>query len=85
MTSSEAGKMAMKVVQDAAFKLSDLIDKYPDDAKVFVLVAMRVFVDGVLPLLDDKDKQIFDLMTKNVTTTVAPRFFDPRKRGGATS
>lgn len=82
MDAKEAAKTTTRIVQDMAYKLSDLCGRYPDGAAVFFLAAEQLHIRAVLPLLSEKDRQVFEILTTRATTTVLPFAFDPRKRGG---
>lgn len=77
-------KTTTRIVQDMAYKLSDLCERYPDGAAVFFLAAEQLHIRALLPLLSEKDRQVFEILTTRATTTVLPFAFDPRKRGGET-
>lgn len=75
-------KATTRIVQDMAYKLSDLCGRYPAAAEVFFLAAEQLQIRAVLPLLSEKDRQLFEILTTQATMTVLPFAFDPRKRGG---
>jgi len=72
------------VIQKVAYQLGDLFEEYEGEAAVFFLAACQIFVNAVLPILDDRDKNVFKVIVEHSETTVMPRAFDPRKKGGAT-
>lgn len=72
-----AEKMAKSVLQDAGYKISDLLQSYPQELRVFVLVAMQGAVNSVLPLLDDLDRHLFAKLMSHTTVVVAPTELDP--------
>lgn len=82
MDAKEVAKATTRIVQDMVYKLSDLCGRYPDAAAVFFLAAEQLHIRAVLPLLSEKDRQVFEILTTRATTTVLPFAFDPRKRGG---
>lgn len=75
-----AQKMAQSILQDAGYKISDLLQGYPQAFHVFVLVAMQGAVNSVLPMLDDLDRQLFEKLTAHTTVVVAPSEMDPRRK-----
>ena len=75
-------KTTTRIVQDMAYKLSDLCGRYPEGAAVFFLAAEQLHIRALLPLLSEKDRQVFEILTTRATTTVLSFAFDPRKRGG---
>lgn len=78
-----AQKMAQSILQDAGYKISDLLQGYPQAAHVFVLVAMQGAVNSVLPMLDDLDRQLFEQLAARTTVVVAPSEMDPRRKDAA--
>lgn len=82
MDAKEAAKATTRIMQDMAYKLSDLCERYPDGAAVFFLAAEQLHIRALLPLLSEKDRRVFEILTTQATTTVLPFAFDPRKRGG---
>lgn len=83
MDGKQVNKLAEKILQDVAYKLSDLLQGYPQWLHVFVLVAMQGTVNSVLPMLDDLDRQLFEKMTEHTTIVVAPAEMDPRRKEDA--
>lgn len=75
-----AEKMTQSILQDVGYKISDLFQSYPQEAHVFVLVAMQGAVNSVLPMLDDLDRQLFEKLTAHTTVVVAPSEMDPRRK-----
>ena len=49
---------------------------------MFFLAAEQLHIRALLPLLSEKDRQVFEILTTRATTTVLSFAFDPRKRGG---
>lgn len=82
MDAKEAAKATTRIVQDMAYKLSDLCRRYPEGAEVFFLAAEQLHIRALLPLPSEKDRQVFEILTARATTTVLPFAFDPRKRDG---
>ena len=78
-----AQKMTQSILQDAGYKISDLLQGYPQAAHVFVLVAIQGAVNSVLPMLDDLDRQLFEKLTAHTTVVVAPSDMDPRRKDAA--
>lgn len=78
-----AREMAQSILQDAGYKISDLLQSYPQAFHVFVLLAMQGTVNSVLPLLDDLDRQLFEKMAAHTTVVVAPSEMDPRRKEAA--
>lgn len=82
MDAKEAVKATTRIVQDMAYKISDLCELYPNGAAVFFLAAEQLHIRALLPLLSEKDRQVFETITTKAGTTVLPFALDPRKRGG---
>ena len=78
-----AQKMTQSILQDAGYKISDLLQGYPQEAHVFVLGAMQGTVNSVLPMLDDLDRQLFEKLTAHTTVVVAPSEMDTRRKEAA--
>ena len=83
MNAKIAQKMTQSILQDVGYKISDLLQGYPQEAHVFVLVAMQGAVNSVLPMLDDLDRQLFEKLTAHTTVVVAPSEMDPRRKDAA--
>ena len=75
-------KAVNRIMQDMAYKLSDLCDSYCEGGAVFFLAAEQLHIRAILPLLSEADRHLFDTITAKAGTTVLPFAFDPRKRGG---
>lgn len=76
-------KIVQSILQDAGYKISDLLQSYPQAFYVFVLVAMQGAVNSVLPLLDDLDRHLFAKLMSHTTVVVAPTELDPRRKDAA--
>jgi len=83
MNENAAVGMAQRILQDAGYKLSDLLQGYPQYLHVFVLVAMQGVVNSVLPMLDDLDRQVFELLVERTIIAVLPSEMDPRRKEAA--
>lgn len=73
-------RMTENILQDAGYKVSDLLQSYPQEVHVFVLVAMQGAVNAVLPMLDDMDRQLFERLMARTSVVVAPSEMDPRRK-----
>ena len=67
-------------LQKASYQISDLIESYPADEKVFLLATMPSDVSALKPLLSDLDQRVFDHLVEHTSAIVAPAALDPRKR-----
>lgn len=65
-------------LQRMAYRLSDLADRYDAEEQVFFLVAEQLHINAMLPHLDDRDKRVFEILTKRAQTVLLPKAFDPR-------
>lgn len=68
-------------LQRMAYRLSDLADRYDPEEQVFFLVAEQLHINALLPHLDDRDKRVFEILTKHAQTVLLPKDFDPRRPG----
>lgn len=75
-------KAVKRIMQDMAYKLSDLCDSYAEGGTVFFLAAEQLHIRAILPLLSEADRHLFETITTKAGTTVLPFAFDPRKQGG---
>lgn len=67
-------------LQKASYQISDLIETYPSDEKVFLLATMQSIVSALKPLLSDLDRRVFDHLVEHTQAIVAPEALDPRKQ-----
>lgn len=67
-------------LQEMAYRLSDLADRYGTEQQVFFLVAEQLHINALLPHLDDRDKRVFEILTKRAQTVLLPKAFDPRAK-----
>ena len=70
------------IMQDASFKLGDVINSYPPAVHVLVLVIMQRMVDTIKLLIPESDRELFDHQLSNTNVITAPTALDPRKREG---
>lgn len=72
-------KVVNRLMQEMAYKISDLCESYDSEQIVFFLAAETLHVRAVLPLLDSKDREVYDKLLNASTTAVMPRSMNPRK------
>lgn len=72
-------KIVEETVQDMAYKISDLCEKYDSESTVFFLVAEQLHIRALLPLLSEKDRKVFNHLVEHGETAVLPMTMDPRK------
>lgn len=75
-----AKSMAETIMQDASYKLGDVINGYPPGVHVFVLVVMQRLVDILKPMMSEKDQELFDHLIRHTHVIAAPASLDPRKQ-----
>ena len=75
-----AKAMAESIMQDASFKLGDVINGYPPEVRVLVLVVMQRMVDVIKPMVSESDQDLFDRLLSRTNVITAPTALDPRKR-----
>lgn len=75
-----AKAFAENIMQQASYKLGDVLNEFPAGAHVFVLVVMKRMVDTVLPLLPEMDQKLFKHLVNLTQVAVAPSSLDPRKK-----
>lgn len=68
-------------LQQMAYRINDLADRYDAEEQVFFLVAEQLHINALLPHLDDRDKRVFEILTKRAQTVLLPKDFDPRRPG----
>ena len=78
-----AKSMAETIMQDASYKLGDILNGYPDEVRVLVLVAMQRLVDVIKPMMSESDRDLFDRLLRHTNVITAPTSLDPRKREAA--
>lgn len=81
MNSKEIFDRMAARLQEMAYRLSDLADRYDPEAQVFFLVAEQLHINALLPHLDDRDKRVFEILAKHAQTVLLPKDFDPRRPG----
>ena len=67
-------------LQKASYQITDLIESYPQDEKVFLLATMQSVVSALKPLLSDLDQRVFDHLVEHTQAIVAPSALDPRRQ-----
>ena len=72
-------KIVTQLMQEMAYKLSDLCESYDSEQIVFFLASETLHVRALLPLLSDKDREVYDKLLSASTTAVMPKEMDPRK------
>lgn len=72
-------KVVNRLMQEMAYKISDLCGSYNSGQTVFFLAAETLHVRALLPLLSDKDREIYSKLLEVWTTAVMPKSMDPRK------
>ena len=72
-------KVVNRLMQEMAYKISDLCESYNSEQTVFFLAAETLHVRAVLPLLDDKDRAVYEKLLEASTTAVLPTSMDPRE------
>lgn len=72
-------KAVNRIMQEMAFKISDLCESYDSEQTVFFLAAETLHARAVLPLLDDKDRTVYEKLLAASTTAVLPTSMDPRE------
>lgn len=79
MDAKEISRMVGDELQRMAYRLSDLADQYSPEEQVFFLVAEQLHINALLPHLDDRDKRVFEILTRRAQTVLLPKDFDPRR------
>lgn len=72
-------KVVNRIMQEMSFKISDLCESYDSEQTVFFLAAETLHARAVLPLLDDKDRVVYEKLLAASTTAVLPTSMDPRE------
>ena len=72
-------KVVNRLMQEMAYKISDLCESYDSEQTVFFLASETLHVRAVLPLLDSKDREVYNRLLEVSTTAVMPKAMDPRK------
>ena len=75
-----AKEMAETIMQDASYKLGDVLNGYPPEVHVLVLVIMQRVVDTIKPMMSESDRDLFDRLIRHTNVIAAPTSLDPRKR-----
>ena len=70
-------------MQDASYKLGDVLNGYPPEVHVLVLVVMQRLVDTIKPMMSESDRDLFDRLLRHTNVITAPTSLDPRKREAA--
>lgn len=73
-------RVVEETVQNMAYKICDLCVKYDSEATVFFLVAEQLHIRALLPLMSDKDREVYERLLDMSTTAVLPGSMDPRKK-----
>lgn len=72
-------KVVNRLMQEMAYRISDLCESYDSEQTVFFLASETLHVRALLPLLSDKDREIYNRLLDAATTAVMPKAMDPRK------
>ena len=81
MDAKEVADRVAAELQEMAYRLSDLADRYGTEDQVFFLVAEQLHINALLPHLDDRDRRVFEILTTCAQTVLLPKAFDPRRPG----
>lgn len=68
------------IMQEASYKLGDVLNGFPPGTQVFVLVVMQRLVDLIKPMLSEKDQELFGHLYRHTSVVAAPASLDPRKQ-----
>lgn len=68
------------IMQEASYKLGDVLNGFPAGTQVLVLVVMQRLVDLIKPMLSETDQELFGLLLSHVNVIAAPASLDPRKQ-----
>lgn len=71
-------KVVNRLMQEMAYRISDLCESYSSEQTVFFLAAEELHVRALLPLLSDKDREVYNRLLEVSTTAVMPKEMDPR-------
>ena len=79
-----AQTIAGEIMQKAAYEVSDLINGWSVEARVFLLASMRSILDAQVQMLDETDAKTYAYLIGHTQTITLPSSFDPRRNGGGT-
>ena len=73
-------RVVNRLMQEMAYNISDLCESYDSEQTVFFLASEELHVRALLPLLSDKDREVYNRLLAVSTTAVMPGSMDPRKK-----
>ena len=72
-------RVVTNLMQEMAYRLSDLCESYDSEQIVFFLASETLHVRTREPLMSDKDREAYERLLDMSTTAVLPGSMDPRK------
>lgn len=76
------GAIVQDTLTTAGYKISDLVNGYPENMRFIVLAGMQLTINSLKERFNYVESSLFDNILRNTTSIVLPGEFDPRKKGG---
>lgn len=77
----EAEKRIQKLAQKASYQIGDLVNRWPSNTRPICLAVMQSVLNGLVPLMDEADRKLFNQLVAHTEVTMLPAAFDPRRSG----
>lgn len=65
----------------AGYKISDLVNSYPDHLRFIVIAGMQLTVNSLREQFKPTEAKMYEQILSNTESIVLPGAFDPRKQG----
>lgn len=72
-------------LEDTGYKISDLVNSYPDRMRFIVIASMQLTVNSLSAQFNPVEKELYEHILKNTESILLSAEFDPRKKRDASS
>ena len=79
MNEEIAKRFAQDFMQEFSYKLGDLVNSYPEQARVFCVAVMKCIAAALEAQFGSLDRELLEVLTENTTALLLPSELDPRK------
>jgi hypothetical protein len=77
-----AKALAQAVMQEAAFDVGDLVNRYPVELRPYLMVVVKSIHDSVVAGFSDDEHQLYESLLSRTVMMTMPKSMDPREKGG---
>lgn len=84
-TMKKVAEAVQAIIQEtltsAGYKISDLVNSYPDKMRFIVIAGMQLAVNSLKAQFSPIEASMYEQILSNTESIVLPGEFDPRKKG----